>query len=63
MNEKQLRFTRFALRALTITASTVALLDVIKQQWIPAASCTVAWMLIVWVERDFIKGSSDSSES
>ncbi len=62
MTVKQLRFARFGLRALAVTASTVAILDIIKQQWIPAASCTLAWMLIAWVERDLINSSKDSPE-
>ena len=62
MTVKQLRFARFGLRALAVTASTVVILDIIKQQWIPAASCTLAWMLIAWVERDLINSSKDSPE-
>ena len=62
MNNQLLRFSRFGLRALAITASTLALIDLIKQQWIPATACSVAWALIAWVEQDFIKRFSDSAE-
>ena len=63
MNENNQRFARFGLRALAITASTVAIVDLIKAQWIPAISCTIAWMILIWVERDLIKKSSDSSQT
>lgn len=41
-----LKLLRFGVRALRITASTVALVALLRQQWIPAAAFAVVWLLI-----------------
>ena len=38
---------RFGLRALRITASTVAVVALIQEQWVPGVSFWVAWLLLL----------------
>ncbi|MFY8149078.1 MAG: hypothetical protein ACOVNL_07655 [Prochlorococcaceae cyanobacterium] len=46
-----LRLAHFAVRALRITASTVALVALVRQQWIPAVCFGVGWLLILRAQR------------
>jgi hypothetical protein len=38
---------RFGLRALRITASTVAVVALLQEQWVPGVSFGVAWLLLL----------------
>ena len=42
---------RFGLRLLRITASSAALVELLRQEWIVAAIMTVAWVLSIQAER------------
>ena len=42
---------RFGLRLLRITASSAALVELLRQEWIAAAIMTVAWILSIQAER------------
>ena len=38
---------RFGLRALRVTASTVAVVALVQEQWVPGVSFGVAWLLLL----------------
>jgi hypothetical protein len=38
---------RFGLRALRVTASTVAVVALVQEQWVPGISFGVAWLLLL----------------
>ena len=40
-------FARFGLRALRVTASTVAVVALVQEQWVPGISFGVAWLLLI----------------
>ena len=40
-------FARFGLRALRVTASTVAVVALVQEQWVPGISFGVAWLLLL----------------
>lgn len=42
-----LKLLRFSVRALRISASTVAVIALLRQQWLAGALFGVAWLLIV----------------
>ena len=42
-----LGLARFGLRALRVTASTVAVVALIQEQWVPGVSFGVAWLLLL----------------
>lgn len=42
---------RFGVRALRITASSVALVELLRQQWLAGALFGLAWLLVVQGER------------
>ncbi|MFM7674081.1 MAG: hypothetical protein ACKO5F_00465 [Synechococcus sp.] len=46
-----LRLVRFAVQALRITASTVALVALVRQQWIAAACFGAGWLLVLRAQR------------
>ena len=45
------RYGRFGLKALRIAASTVALIELLRTDWIGATGGSLAWFLFVQVER------------
>jgi hypothetical protein len=45
------RLLRFGVRALRVTASTVAVVALLRQQWIAAAAFSLAWLLILAAPR------------
>jgi hypothetical protein len=51
--DRKLALIRFALRAVRVTASTIAVVALLRQQWVPAAAFTVAWLLILGSPRVF----------
>jgi hypothetical protein len=38
---------RFGLRAMRVTASTVAVVALLQEQWVPGVSFGVAWLLLL----------------
>lgn len=46
-----LTLLRFAVRALRVSASTVAVVALLRQQWIAASAFTLAWLLILAAPR------------
>ncbi len=44
---------RFVVRALRISASTIAVVALLRQQWLPAGCFALAWMLILVAPRVF----------
>lgn len=40
-------FARFGLRALRVTASTVAVVALVQEQWVQGISFGVAWLLLL----------------
>ena len=55
---------RFALFALRVVASTVALVSLLRSQWFAGLSASLAWFVFVQVERrGLAAASSDSSSS
>jgi len=44
---------RFVLRALRVTASTVAVVALAQAQWVPGVSFGVAWLLLLKAPRVF----------
>lgn len=43
----RLRLLRFGVRALRISASTVAVVAFLRQQWLPGACFALVWVLVV----------------
>lgn len=43
--------TRFGVRALRIAASTVALVELLRQQWLTGALFAAGWLLVIRAER------------
>ena len=50
---RALALARFAVRALRISASTVALVALLRQQWLAGTCFTLAWLLILAAPRLF----------
>ena len=46
-------FGRFAVRAVRVSASTVAVVALLRQQWLTGACFTMAWVLILAAPRVF----------
>ena len=42
---------RFALRAVRVTASTIAVVALLRQEWVAAGAFAVAWFLILGAPR------------
>ena len=50
---RALALARFTVRALRISASTVALVALLRQQWLAGTCFTLAWLLILAAPRLF----------
>ena len=44
---------RFALRAVRVTASTIAVVALLRQEWVAAGAFAVVWLLILGAPRLF----------
>ena len=44
---------RFAVRAVRVTASTIAVVAMLRQEWVAAAAFAVVWLLILGAPRVF----------
>lgn len=51
--DRLLALIRFAVRAVRVTASTIAVVALLRQQWVAAGAFTVAWLLILGLPRVF----------
>ncbi len=51
MDHRSRQYGRFGLKALRIAASTVALVELLRSDWVAGAGASLAWFLFVQVER------------
>jgi hypothetical protein len=51
--DRKLSLIRFAVRVLRVTASTIAVVALLRQQWVAAGAFGVAWLLILGAPRLF----------
>ena len=51
--DRKLALIRFAVRALRVTASTIAVVALLRQEWVAAGAFGVAWLLILGAPRLF----------
>ncbi len=61
MNDRLRQYSRFGLRALRIAASTLALVALLRSDWVTGAEASLAWLLFVQVERRWTDSSDDDS--
>jgi hypothetical protein len=54
------QLSRFALRALRIAASTIALIELLRSDWRSGAAATGAWLVFIQVERRLAALEPDS---
>ncbi|WP_370586754.1 hypothetical protein [Synechococcus sp. PROS-9-1] len=59
MDDRLRQYSRFGLRALRIGASTLALIALLRSEWMAGAGATLAWFLFIQVERRW----TDQAES
>ena len=52
-SDRKLSVIRFAVRAVRVSASTIAVVALLRQQWVAAAAVTVAWLLVLGSPRVF----------
>mgnify|MGYP006966035454 CR=1 FL=1 len=51
--DRKLALIRFAVRAVRVTASTIAVVALLRQEWVAAGAFGVAWLLILGAPRLF----------
>ena len=51
MDHRSRQYSRFGLKALRLAASTVALVELLRSDWVAGAGASLAWFLFVQVER------------
>ena len=51
MDHRLRQYSRFGLKALRIAASTLALVELLRSDWVAGAGASLAWFLFVQVER------------
>jgi len=51
--DRKLVLLRFAVRAVRVTASTIAVVALLRQQWVAAGAFAVVWLLILGTPRVF----------
>jgi len=56
------RLCRFSIHALHISTSTAAVVELLRQHWIPAACFAVAWLLAIQAHR-LVPGSRTPCDS
>jgi len=52
-SDRKLALIRFAVRAVRVTASTIAVVALLRQEWVAAGAFAVAWLLILGAPRLF----------
>lgn len=55
------QLSRFGLRALRIAASTAAIVELLRSDWVGGLSAGGAWLLFVLVERRLAGGGSGTA--
>ena len=50
-NGRKLALIRFAVRAVRVSASTIAVVALLRQEWVAGAAFGVAWLLILGAPR------------
>ena len=61
MNDRLRQYSRFGLRALRIASSTLALIALLRSEWVTGAGASLAWLLFVQVERRWTDPLEDDS--
>jgi hypothetical protein len=51
--DRKLALIRFAVRAVRVSASTIAVVALLRQEWVAAGAFGVAWLLILGAPRLF----------
>jgi hypothetical protein len=51
--DRKLALIRFVVRAVRVTASTIAVVALLRQEWVAAGAFAVAWLLILGAPRLF----------
>jgi hypothetical protein len=51
--DRKLALIRFAVRAVRVSASTIAVVALLRQEWVAAGAFAVAWLLILGAPRLF----------
>ena len=51
--DRKLALIRFAVRAVRVSASTIAVVALLRQEWVAAGAFAVAWLLILGTPRLF----------
>jgi hypothetical protein len=51
--DRKLALIRFAVRAVRVTASTIAVVALLRQEWVAAAAFACVWLLILGAPRLF----------
>ncbi len=59
---RQEKLGRFLLRGLRIGASTVAVLELLRNDWTGGISAALAWVVFLLVERRLTPASPDSED-
>ena len=54
MSERWTKLARMGVTALRIAASTAALVELLRSHWVTGISCSLAWLLVVQVERRWL---------
>ena len=62
IKKKKITFVRFAVRALAISASTIALLDLLKGEYQLGGLMVLGWLTIVIGEKRMINGEKTNEE-
>lgn len=57
------QLTTFVLRGLRIGASTIALVELLRSDWLGGGLASLAWLLFVQVERRRASLASDDAQS
>ena len=61
MDHRLRQYSRFGLRALRISASTLALVALLRSDWATGAGASLAWLLFVQVERRWTVQADEDS--
>ncbi len=59
---RAVKLARFTVRALRITASTVAVVALLRQQWLAGSCFSLAWLLILVAPRIFPSLDADTPQ-
>ena len=51
MDHRSRQYSSFGLKALRLAASTVALVELLRSDWVAGAGASLAWFLFIQVER------------